>query len=736
MAGATAGVAGIAMAVPFGDKLIAFAETGTRGPLWDDLIYSSCALCDNKCGILLHMKEGKIMEITGNPADKLGSYGQVCIKGASAMQQLYDPDRLKAPLKRTNTKKGINEDPGWVEITWDEAFETIAEKFQDAIDTSGPESILLLGRPKDPEKRLMNSLAITNQVCHVDTCYLNHDMAWKVTWGGGRPWVLDTENATYLLCFGYDQPGKSKQSHLQGFMNAKENGAKVVMFDPFFSRTANLADEYFQIKPGTDAAVTLAMIKVIIDENLYDSDYVTNYCHGLDELKAHVTDNGYTPEWASGISGIPADDITRIAREFANSERPFIPTHKRDAGGPLYANSFALSQAEIILCALVGTIERPGGFYSPRTPKTPSVDTFAPADYPEITEKRRVDGQDQFPLVNKLKKGNFSHLAQGILSGEPYPLKVGIAKQYGITSFPNPDTIIDALKTLDFFVVCDIYPNELCQLADIVLPDKQFLEKKDSIEIRKYHAMWPQIMLRDGVGTLYDEKGWGGMVNGILKAMGKSDYTVDWTGLEDARVEAAGTTKAAMKSNNGIWEDEKPTEGKTEWKTSTKKIELYSTALADAGYEALPTWHDRLAKPSTTHPYYILVNHHPWFRMCKNVNAPLLMELQPENLLYIHPDTAAKIGVSSGDYVNVESAGTGKTIKIKAEVTKRIRTDCVMTEHAYGHWSKDMGVALNKGTNDGELLPERKTEDTLKIKDYNPGQPSMLLDVCVKLTKA
>jgi len=730
-----AGTTGLSIALPFGEGLKAFAEVEETSPgaLWGEVRFSSCAVCDNTCGMLLYMRGGKIKDIGGNPADILGGYGKVCVKGASAMRTLYDPDRLKAPLKRTNPKKGKDEDPGWVKISWEEAFSTIGAKFGEAISNYGPQSVLILGRPKEPETRLQKAIGTPNQVCHVDTCYINHDMAWKVTWGSGRSWCLDLENAKYILSFGYDQPGKSKLSHLNGFLKAKDNGAKVVVFDPWFSRTANMADEWFPVKPGTDLAVTLAMMNVIIGEGLYDKEYVANYTSGLDQLAKHVQQ--YTPEWASEISTIAADDIRRIAREFATTKPAMIPTHKRDAGGPIYANSFGLARSEIILCALVGTVERPGGFYIPRTPKGPKVDDFAPAKYPPMTEKRRVDGQDLFPLANKIRKGSFSHLAQGMLSGKPYPVKVGIAKQYNVLSFPNPDTIIEALKTLDFLVVVDILHNELCQLADIVLPDVHFLEKKGSTQTRKYHALWPQIMLRDGVGALYDNKGWGGIVNGILEAIGKPEFKVDWKGLEEARLKSAGTSKEYLKTHNGIWEDKKAPTGRTAFSTPTKKIELYSTTLEKEGYEPLPTWHEKLATPTNEYPFYFLVNHHPWFRMSKLVNDPILMELQPENLLYMHPDAAEKIGVETGDYVLVGSS-TGKSLKIAVNVTKRIRPDCVMTEHGYGHWSKKMRVAYGKGTNNGELLPERKIEDTLKIKAYNPAMPSCLLDVCVNVRKA
>lgn len=733
---AGAGTAGLVVlpSILDGDlKAFARASGNTKPIIWDKILRQSCGVCDNTCGMLAYIRDGSIKWIEGNPADSLGAEGKVCVKGAGAMRTLYDPDRLKWPMKRTNPKKGKEEDPGWMKISWEEAFSTIGARFNETIASYGPESILLMVRPVDADTRLQKAIGTPNQVAHVDTCYITHEVAWSaLVSGSGRSWCLDLENAKYILAFGWDQPGKSMQSHLQGFVKAKERGAKAVVFDPRMSLTANMADEWIPIKPGTDLAVVLAMMNVIISEGLYDKDYVEKYTFGLDKLAEHVKQ--YTPEWAAGISEVSANDIIRIAREFATTKPAMIPTHKRDAGGPLYANSFSLAQAEIIMCALVGTIERPGGYYMPRKPKMRTMDEFALAKYPEMKEKRRVDGQHLFPIANQKRKGAFEHLAKGILSGKPYPIKAGLAKSYNVLSFPNPDTIIEALKTLDFLAVVDILPNELCQLADIVLPDVHFLQK-DGVEFRTYHAMWPQVMLREGVGTLWEEKGWSSIVNGILDGMGKSEFKVDWKKYEAAQVEDAGTSMEYLKANNGVWEQREDPKGWTEFKTPSKKIELYSSVLEKDGYEPLPAWHDRLTRSTPEYPYYLLTEHLPWRRMGRNSNDHILVGLLPENFVHMHPDTAAKIGVTEGEHVMVESP-TRKSLKIRAHITKAIRRDCVMTEHGFGYWSKMLRVAYGKGTCDGDLLPERNVEDTLKTSKYNAAMGGLLLDVCVNVRKA
>ena len=734
--------AGTAGAIVFpsildGDLKALARESGKRKPIvWDRVFHHACGVCDSVCGTTVYVRDGRIKWIEGNPADSLGSWGKACVKGSSAMRHVYDPDRLKWPLKRTNPRKGKDEDPGWVKIPWEEAFATIAQKFNESINEYGPQSIVLLTRPKATDKRLQNALGTPNLINHIDTCYSSHQLAWMTTTGKGRPWSVDLQNARYILSFGWDMPGKSKLCFLNPFFAAKNNGAKIVVFDPRMSFTAAKADEWIPIKPGTDLAVVLAMINVIIGEGLYDKDYVEKYTSGLDKLAEHVRQ--YTPEWAAQISGVPAGDITRIARELATAKPSVIPTHKRDAGGPNYINSFQLARAEIVLSALIGSIEKPGGFYFPRQPKVRSMDEFAPAKYPEMKEKRRIDGLHLFPLMSKLGIGNFGTFAHGLTSaiekGDPYPVKVALVNQYNLLSFPNPDLVMKALIKLDFMAVVDILPSEMAQLADILLPETHFLETEGA-ETRSYQALWPQVELRDGIGTLWDEKGWSSIVNGILEAMGRPEFKVDWKGLEEAQLDDIGISLEYLRSHDGIWEDRKEPTSNLEFATPSKKIEFYSSALEKEGYEPLPTWHDKKAHPSAQYPFHFIVTRNPWARHGKLGNDPILMEIQPSNFLHMHPDAAAKLGMKEGDCAFVTSP-TGHRLKMPVHVTRGIRSDCVATEHGYGHWSKDLRFATGCGTNDGDLIPEMTVEEALGRIDFDPSMSTPACDVCVGVEKA
>ena len=760
--------------------------------------FSMCNTCDGNCGAILRIVDGVVREINGNPADVDGGRGAVCVKSQSAMRNLYDPDLLKWPLKRTNPLKGVDADPGFVKfdpdnaLNWTAANDLIATKMANAKAAYGAKSIVVLARPVEVDRHFVDALGTPNQLCHVDTCYLTNDINAIATFGAGATRTLATEGSTYILCFGYDMPGKSKMPQLKSFLQAWDKGAKIVSFDPRLSVTANMADEWFAIKPGTDLSVVLAMIHVIINENLYDSTFVAANCYGFSDLVTHVNTQGYTPEWAEGISGIPAEEITRIAREFGGElnkpgGRPFVPLYKRDAAGPNYANSDGLVRAIYILNSLVGSIEVPGGYWwkGREQGMAPTLAVYAPTKvlYPIIDGQARVDGQHLFPAANTWlgqsggagpnygykSKGSFAHLADGLErartgatypGGSPsYPVKVIISSRYNTTSFPNMPKLVAELCNPDaaiFTVVADNVPNNLAWLADVLLPDTWWLEASNSYGTTIQHSFRERLYLVDGVSTVSDRKGKGSILSGILSKLRTKGYwgdpllpatpsfDVSWTPLSQERMRVFGVAKELIPStgtyldlvsylnaNGGIWHNPVTTPDYTFPKTTSHKIELYSQKLAAAGHEALPTWHPKLTVAGAGE-LYLLTNHNAYHRMLRNCNDPLIMDLQPENFLHIHPDVASFFDVTTGDYVEVQG-GTGEIRTMRVKVIKGIRPDTAMTEHGYGSFSQLLSVAYGKGVNDGDLQPDRTTTDSLTRFAYNQSMGAHIIDNVIRI---
>ena len=360
-------------------------------------------------------------------------------------------------------------------------------------------------------------------------------------------------------------------------------------------------------------------------------------------------------------------------------------------------------------------------------------------------------------------KGAFAHLADGLErarlgnpfpDGTPsYPVKVIFSGHYSMSAFPYKDHLIAELCNPDIFIAAtDNVPSNLCWLADIALPTTWFPHDKDTFGTTDQHEIRRRFFLRDGIPALYEKKGVGGVYKGLfdkLRAVGywaedpsNPNYAVDTGALNKERMKQFAIAKGIgstfenmrdwLRANGGIWQDSTPPTPQLSLGTPSGKIDLYSQKLATEGHEPLPTWHPKLAEPSSSDEFYLVTNHNAYHRMNKNSNDPLIMDLQPENFLYIHPDVASFFDVTTGDYVNVQGQ-TGITLRMRVKVIKGIRPDTVMTEHGYGNFSKALSVAYGKGVYDGDLMPDRTLTDSLTRYTYNPGMASALGDTVVKI---
>ena len=735
---------GTGVALGTGISMPTFAKADREGIVEDSeqIVSTFCSVCSGGCGIKAYVDRGRLVHLAGNPHDLAAgdpfnpeAGGRLCVKGQAALKTLYDPDRVKFPMKRTNPVKGLGEDPGFVRISWEEAIELVADGLNRVIDEYGPESLMVLARSNPYSVRLGRAIGTPNFVAHQSTCFTTQQAAWNaMVTGGAKPWTYDVQNCRYILSFGWDGLGKGKNMQVRNTTRALEAGARLVVLDPYQSITASKAHEWIPITPGTDLAFCLAMIHVIVSEELYDRQFVNRYTQGIEEVTEFATE--YTPGWAAEITGVPEETITRIAREFANTAPAHIPSHKRDAAGPNYANSWKLAQAQLILNALVGTIDRPGGTVLSRNPSMPGLDAvFPPPDYPE-PRKERIDAWERDnPLFSRSIIGNFATLAHGILNEDPYPLKAALVRGYNTLSFPNAVRMTEALSSLDFMVCCEIYPSEMAQIADVVLPEPHWLEIS-GFSARGYHSMYPQIALRlPTVDSLHDAKGFGWIITELAKAMGYGEYFEGVSGAEfnDRQLRAIGTSwKELVESPHGIWEDRQSFEPRTEFNTPSGKIELYSTVLRDAGYDPLPHWMPRREEPSEEYPYHFLIGRPATHKMTQTQNNPLLMEVYPENYATMNTALGKELGIRDGDEVYVESR-VGK-IKIKARLIEGIRPDCVQVIHGFGHWSRDLTRAHQVGANDGDLIPDMTFEEMAALGD--PGMGACMTDFGVKVYRA
>lgn len=698
-------------------------------------VTSCCGVCSPACGLQATLQDGVVKFIEGLPGDAHGE-GHLCGKGAAGAGFLYDPDRLKYPMKRTNPEKGFNVDPGWVRISWEEALDTIAARMKSTVDAYGTEALLFVTLPSpDLWSRFMNAMGVVNRIDHIDVCFQTDRILQKYT-TGGKTWCNDFENSNYILLFGWDLVAKAKIVYANGIVKARSKGAKVVHFSPTYTATSRMASEWHNINPGTDLAVALAMIQVIVGEDLYNKDFVANYTNFTQyekEIRAHFAE--YTPEWAEQQSGVPAADIRRIAREFAASGASIAPAHKKTLCAN-YMNATQLVHAISILNILAGTVDRPGGRYFARTYSVPGVDAvYPPPAYP-AKKGRRVDGRDKLPLVQETDSGLFSTLADGMLNKFPGMIKFAFWNAYTILAFPNPSTMEEAMKQVEFTVVMDFLPTDTVSMADIVLPSAMYLETNDVV-VRDYQAKYPQAVPRTAVASPIFETKSAAYVGIELGKRLCPDYFkladgswINPNTLLDEKVKRAGLGEnfADFKAK-GIVEKPAPFVPRTTFATGdpSNKCQIYIPQFPARGAEALPNWHPKRALPDEHYPLYYLTFIPGIHKRNSTENNRILNEIMPSNAAILNPALAAKMNIKEGQAVLLRSrAGQ---LELPAHLSEIVRPDAVLVAHGFGHRSRYLGAAGGRGARDGDLVPNPSIDDFVAAGNY--GGASCIMDaVC------
>ncbi|MFZ5927958.1 MAG: molybdopterin-containing oxidoreductase family protein [Acidobacteriota bacterium] len=713
-----------------------YFQAASGAPAGMTRVVTACGICDSLCGIQAHLQDGVVRLLEGLPGDMCGR-GKLCGKGAAGTGLMYDPDRLKYPMRRTNPVKDWGVDPGWVRISWQEALDEIAFRIKSTVDAYGAEALLFVTRPApDVWVRFIKAMGVVNRVDHRDECFQTDVIIGKYT-VGGKVWGNDFDNSNYILLFGWDMLAKNKLAYTHGIVEARKKGAKVVHFSPNYTSTSRFANEWFTIKPGTDLAVALAMIQVIISENLYNKEFVDNYTNFAKyetQIRAHFAQ--YTPEWAETISGVKAGDIRRIAREFAANRPAIAPAHKKTLCAN-YTNATQLVHAMSILNILAGTIDRPGGRYFPRAFHVPSVDEiYPPPAYPKPMG-RRVDGRDKLPLVNEIDQGIFSTLADGMLNKYPGMIKFSFWNTYTLLGFPNPRHMAEALKTVDFTVVMDFLPADTTFFADIVLPSAIYLESNDIVP-REYWNKYPQLVPRVALGAPpFEAKGIGYVAVELGKRLCPDYFKTPeggWINLgvlldEKVRHMGLGNNFADLKAR-GLVENPQPFVPKTTFVSvpgAEGKCQIYVPQFIDKGAEPLPSWRPKRDLPNDWYPYHYITFIPNVHRRCTTENNPILHEMMPTNHAIINPAMAKRHGISEGQKVLVRSrAGQ---IELPAHLSETVPPDVVMVAHGFGHVSGALSLAGGKGARDGDLVPDASIDEFIAGGNYG-GAAGIMDAVC------
>lgn len=684
-------------------------DPGTEG---DRVVSTFCELCFWGCGVKAHVKDGRVTKIVGNPAHPL-SRGMLCPRGAGATGLLYDPDRLVKPLVR-RSKRGEDE---FQPVSWDAALNEVGEKLLQVKARHGAEAVALFthGSGGTWFKQFMKAWGSPNVGApSYAQCRGPREAGFLLTYGTplGSPEPLDLANARCITLIGSHLGENMHNTQVQELAEAIGRGAELVVVDPRFSVAASKARYWLPIKPGTDIALLLAWMNVLLEEGRYDADYLAQHAVGLEELKAHVADK--TPEWAFVHTGLSPSLIRESAR-FIAAARPASLVHP-GRHTVWYGDDTQRERAMAILAALLGSWGRRGGYITQGKLSLPPYPVSTSLPHPDRKEadKPKAGG---YPIASEVIA---SGLCDAAVPGHAmYDLKAWLV--YGCNLFqalPARQKTIEAIQNLDLLVAVDVLPAEICGWADVVLPEATYLERDDDVAGPAYKQ--PFLSLRqEVVPPLGDSKpGWW-----IAKelaghvGLGSAFPWKDAREFVDARLKAGGHDVAKVRETGVILGKAGPTceeEGlPVPVFTESKKIELHSEQLAKLGFDPIPNYYPQDEGPPGH--FRLLSGRAPTHTFGRTVNNRLLAEPFPENEVWLNADVARALPgfdgpLKTGDRVMLVNQDGARSGPVKVKVTERIRGDCVYLVHGWGQTARKQGYAFGRGASDAALTTRYKVD--------------------------
>ncbi len=676
---------------------------GWRGTTRVEQIATNCEMCFWRCGVLAEVADGKVLKLEGNPDHPL-TRGRLCARGNAGTALLYDPDRLKYPMLRT----GQRGEGQFRRITWDEALDFFAGRLNELKTKYGPESVAFFphGVASGFFSTLMKAYGTPNSAEPAFAqCRGPREVGYALTFGQGlgSPEPVDLEESKLIILIGSHIGENVFTSQVTAFAEALSRGAKLIVVDPRFSTAAAKADWWLPIRPGTDIALLLAWMNVLISEEIYDRDYIEKHAQGFAELAAHVRE--FTPEWAEPITEIPARQIRETARAMGEV-KPAVALHP-GRHATWYGDDTQRARAMAIVTALLGAWGRKGGIFLP-TPLKRGAFSLPP--FPE-SKRGRADGAGtRYPLASE-EQGVTNGLVEATLTAKPYPLKGWVV--YGqnvLESIPQQHKTLEAIQQLELMVVVDVLPVEQVNYADLVLPEATYLERYDAPAIVE-SAKVPFVATRfPTVEPLYESKpGWW-IAKQLANRLGLGAY-FPWETPEEhlaTLIQPLNVNPNVLHARGAVGFEGRPyiEQRKTEdgplFPTQSGKIELASAILKQLGYDPLPRYTPVTDPPSGY--FRLIYGRAPVHSFARSQNNAVLDALMPENEVWVNEVAARDLRLDDQQRVILENQDGVKSLPIRVRVTKGIRRDCAYMVHGFGHQSPQLKRAYHRGASDTQLM--------------------------------
>ncbi len=642
-------------------------------------IKTNCRLCLVRCGMKVETENGLVKRIVGDESHPL-SKGYLCVKGKASLDFTLSPKRIIYPMKRVG-ERGSGQ---WQRVSWDAALEDIAARLKIIIDRDGAPAVAVQALP--PKEYFAYDLfcdAIGSPTFFKHDshqCFTPQLIADVLTFGNllTYPGFTEVNDAKVILLWGVNLSETNGSKHMR-VRDAQKQGAKSIVVDPRPTRSAKEAALWLRVRPGTDAALALGMIQVIIERGWYDKDFVAKWTTGFEALAARAAQ--YPPERVAETCWIPAGDIRRAAEMFATAASSAMYTF---IGATMGGNSVATLRLMGFLPALLGRIDLPGNnrFLLPTAVRMPGYYGASKGSGLSKNLDRQLSA-DKFPLLAgpEAITSAYPHPRQVIdamLTGKPYPVRALWTDCNPLVGLEDTYTVLRAMKSLDLLIVSEMFESPTARIADYILPVTTHLESDAITEYSGINLIACRTRAMEPRGEAREEAD---VVLEVLRRMGYGEQlpVSSYRELLDYRLEPLGLTFDAFKKQGVLVGPDEPLkhasgklrrDGKPGFNTPSGKIEFASSILEKYGYDPLPNFAEppmsHYSTPELARDYPLVLvsgTRSIEFYSTLGIEIPRLRKRRPWPVIEMSPEAANEFELAVGDWVEVEAPTTDKKIR-------------------------------------------------------------------------
>jgi anaerobic selenocysteine-containing dehydrogenase len=661
-----------------------------------------CQFCHTNCGLLIHRDSNGAISVKGDPGHPMNR-GRCCAKAAAIPEFIGSEDRLKYPLQKTSV--------GFRRVSWDKALQFAAERLSEIRDKFGSLSLARCGgapvsyQCRDGFLNFMGEYGSPNITGAANLCMVPRMTAFHAVTGAFRP-EPDYDHTKLVLFWGVNPVATERFGAYAAYNGLseiiprlKQRGVRIVAIDPFRTRTVKQADEWLQLKPGSDVALGLAMIHLILMEGLYDKAFVEDHTSGFEELREHI--RSFSPKWAEIPTGIPEKNIAELARVYATTKPAII---YEGNGLDMYTNGVDAVRTVAILIALTGNLDVPGGnVLLPFCPQSTLPVKVLPV-------AKRI-WHERFPLFGEVP---FPALKEAMLNNEPgRPRAMIVHHSNPVLVQANEKRTRKALEQLDFMMVNEIFPTATSEMADLILPVASDFE---TYGYRAYSSAEGGFMAmgRPIVAPVGEARSVFDVEYELAERMGLHlDYpfhnTRSWL---EFMIKPSGVTFERLEEEQIVY-GSAPLQCRKflsrGFNTPSGKVELYSRTFEANGYSPIPSYDVRqrevpIQNLSSENSFPLLgTSRRPSsFVHTKLKHLRTLAGAYPGPFVWIHPQDSSVRGITEGDQVEVVSSQGA--ITLQAKLTEDTKPGLIWIDFGWGN-PTDGRANINVLTNDAVFDP-------------------------------